>query len=62
MNLRASQRIGIAVLVDREVDALDGLLAELRLGPRDQRHYDALEERAQAIAARLVDAFRKGQR
>ena len=62
MNEAPQPRTSLVALIDHEVDALDGLLAELRLGPRDQRHYDALEERAQAIGARLRDAFRKGQR
>lgn len=62
MNYRPPLRTSLVTLIDREVEALDGLLAELRLGPRDQRHYDALEERAQAIGAGIVAAFRKGQR
>ena len=48
--------------LERELDAgssaLDSLLAEVRLGVRDQRHYDQLEERADAISEQLRGAFR----
>lgn len=45
-------------LVDAQVEALDGLVAELRLGIRNQRHFDELEERAVAIGKSLRAAFR----
>ncbi|MCW3837830.1 hypothetical protein ACFQ1E_17430 [Sphingomonas canadensis] len=39
-------------------DELDLLVRDLRLGIRGAGHLDTLEERAQAIAAALVAAFR----
>lgn len=42
-------------------DALDRLIRDARLSPNRQRHdlrHDALEERAQAIAASIVASFR----
>jgi hypothetical protein len=62
VTLRVNPKVSIVLLVDREVDALDGLLAALRNGPISPRQYDALEERAQGIGDRLRDAFRKGKR
>ena len=55
---RATARPGLATLLDREVGRLDQLLGDVRLGVRDQRHFDELEERAQGIAQRLTAAFR----
>lgn len=52
----------ILVLLEHERDALDALIADVSVGPRDQRHYDALEERAQGIAVQLRAAFRRGTR
>lgn len=37
-------------------------MAELSLGIRNQRHFDDLEERADAIGKGLRDAFRRGLR
>lgn len=51
-------RPSLAVLVDRQIDQLDRLASELRGGIRGPAHFDALEERAQAIAAALIGAFR----
>ncbi|WP_375290898.1 hypothetical protein [Qipengyuania sp.] len=48
--------------LDAQVDALDGLLAEVRLGVRNQRHFDELEESAVAIGTGLRDAFRTAPR
>lgn len=48
----------VAQLLDSEVDQFDALLAEVRGGFRDQRHFDALEERARGLAARIIAAFR----
>lgn len=50
-------RPSLAVLVDRQIDALDQLASELRGGIRGPAHFDMLEERAQAIGAALVAAF-----
>ncbi|WP_338445936.1 hypothetical protein V5F89_12375 [Pelagerythrobacter marensis] len=49
-------------LLDEQVDALDSVMAEVRLGIRNQRHYDDLEERAGAIGAEIRGAFREGRR
>lgn len=51
----------IWALVDAEVDMLDRLLAELRGGIRDQRHFAELEARADGIGKRLRAAFRGKQ-
>lgn len=48
----------IADATERASSDLDTLIQELRLGIRDRRHYDQLEERARAIADALVMAFR----
>lgn len=37
---------------------IDVMLAEISTGVRDHRHFDALEEQAQAIAVDLRKAFR----
>ncbi len=47
----------IADQLERASDELDLLIRDARL-LRDQRRYDALEERAQAIAASIVASFR----
>ncbi|MDG6079768.1 hypothetical protein E3U23_11265 [Erythrobacter litoralis] len=57
---RQPPRPSVETLVDTQVEALDGLMAELRLGIRDQRHFDRLEERGAAIAAGIRAAFREG--
>lgn len=54
-------RPSIELLLDREVAALDEIMAEVRGGIRHQRHLDELEERATAVAAGLIAAFRGGQ-
>lgn len=45
--------------LDREVDALDRLVGEVRHGICGPAHYDQLEEQAEAIARRLRKVFRK---
>lgn len=57
-----SNRPSLEQLLDAQVDTLDGLLAEVRLGVRNQRHYDQLEERAEAHAKAVRGAFRTGRR
>lgn len=44
--------------LERASQSLDRLIGEARLGIRSQRHFDTMEEQAQAIAARIVSAFR----
>ena len=58
----SSQKPSIAQLCDTEVDELDTLMAELRAGIRDQRHFDELEARADGICRNIRNAFRSGQR
>lgn len=58
---RPAPRPSVVQLLDREVSALDELMADLRSGPLGQGHFDALEERAHGIAARIRGAFRGGQ-
>lgn len=55
-------RPSIEQLLDMQVQALDELIAEVRLGIRSAVHFDSLEERAQAIAGGLRRAFREGER
>ena len=55
-------RPSIEQLLDEQVEALDGVMAELRAGTRNQRHHDDLEERACAIASGIRGAFRDGRR
>lgn len=57
---RSGARLSIATLLDAQVEALDGLMAEVRLGIRNQRHFDELEERADTIGRGLRCAFREG--
>lgn len=52
-------KLSIETKLDRQVCALDELVAEVRGGIRDQRHFDRLEERANAISAGVIGAFRK---
>ncbi len=54
-------RPSIETLCDEQRCALDGLMAELSLGIRNQRHFDELEEKADAIGKRLRAAFREGR-
>ena len=53
-----ARRRDIATLIDREVEALDLLMCELRCGILSARHFDELEARADGIAARIRAAFR----
>lgn len=55
-------RPSIEQLLDEQVDALDRLMAEVRLGIRGPAHYDRLEQQAGDIADRLRVAFRAGPR
>lgn len=48
----------LATLLDREVDALDRLVASVRLGVTSAARFDELEERAQGIGRRIARAFR----
>ncbi|MET0181093.1 MAG: hypothetical protein ABW194_11530 [Novosphingobium sp.] len=52
----------LETLLDLAVGEIDELLAEVRTGVRDQRHFEALEERAAAIAAKIRGAFRARRR
>ena len=56
------KRPSIESLLTDQQSALDGVLNEVSLGIRNQRHFDELEERACAIADGCRDAFRKGAR
>ncbi len=51
-------RPSVATLVDRQIDALDALVSELRGGIRGPAHFDELEARAHEIGTALVGAFR----
>lgn len=48
----------LETLLDGAVSDLDNLMAEVRLGVRDQRHFDTLEEWADGIGKRIRGAFR----
>jgi hypothetical protein len=52
----------LETLLDPAIGMIDELLAEARSGVRDQRHFEALEEQATAIAVLLRDAFRTARR
>lgn len=52
----------IEQLLDREIDALDQLMADVRGGIRGPEHFDRLEAEATRIAGALRDAFRRGSR
>lgn len=54
-------RLSIETLLDREVSALDHLVAEVRDGISGPRHFDELEQRADRIGHGVRDAFRKGR-
>lgn len=54
-----ASKVSIETKLDRQVCALDELVAEVRSGIRDQRHFDQLEERAKAISVALAGAFRR---
>lgn len=49
-------------LLAEQQAALDGVMAEVSLGIRNQRHYDDIEERVTAIATGLRSALRQGAR
>lgn len=57
-----ADRPSIEQQLDEQVAQLDGLMADVRLGIRNQRHFDELEARAVAIATNIRNAFRKGTR
>jgi hypothetical protein len=44
--------------LDAATDALDSLKAEVRLGFRDQRHFDEMEEQAEAGCKKVRGSFR----
>lgn len=44
--------------LERAIDQLDRVLAEVRSGIRGARHYDDLEARGQQAATTVVTAFR----
>ena len=60
--MRGKAAVSMETALDRQVTALDELVGEVRSGIRDQRHFDALEERAQAISAGVLAPFRKRAR
>lgn len=51
----------IAALVREQVDALDGFMAEVGLGVRNQRHVDDLDEKLGVIVDKLGAARRLGR-
>lgn len=55
-------RPSLEQLLSEQQSALDGVMNEVTLGIRNQRHYDELEERGQEIAVGVRDAFRIGRR
>lgn len=50
--------VSLETLLDACVTDLDVMIAEVRIGVRDQRHFDTLEETASGIATRIRGAFR----
>lgn len=58
ISARPSRPPSLAALLDQQVDELDALLNEVRLGIRSTRRFDELEEKAGAIADALRAAFR----
>jgi hypothetical protein len=50
------------MLLSEQLSALDGVMNEVTLGIRNQRQFDELEERGNAIAAGVRNAFRRGHR
>lgn len=58
----ARRPLSLETLLDIEVSALDGVMAEVRRGIRDAVHFDALEQRVTDIAMGLRAAFREKQR
>lgn len=57
-----ADRPSIEQQLDEQVAQLDGLMADVRLGIRNQHHFDELETRAAAISANIRNAFRRGRR
>jgi hypothetical protein len=55
---RVTRRLSLEAQLDEQQSELDQVLAEVRSGVRDARHYDELEERAHSIAGGLKAAFR----
>ncbi|MDX3908886.1 MAG: hypothetical protein QHC67_03610 [Sphingobium sp.] len=51
----------IADQLERASDDLDQVICSARLGVRNARQFDDLEEQAQGIAAKIVAAFRGEQ-
>lgn len=52
-------RLSTADKLERCVPVLDELAHAARLGTRNARHFDELEERAQQLAADIIAAFRR---
>lgn len=52
-------RPSLEQLLDEQVSELDALIGEVRGGVRGAAHFDALEERANAIGKSLRAAFRR---
>jgi hypothetical protein len=52
----------LETLLDREVEAFDQVMSEVRNGVRGPAHYDELEERVTTIASGMRAAFRKAAR
>lgn len=55
-------RPSLEMLLSEQLSALDGVMNEVTLGIRNQRQFDELEERGNAIAAGVRNAFRRGHR
>lgn len=58
---RPAPKVSIAALVRVQVDALDGFMAEVGLGVRNQRHVDDLDDRLGRIIEQLSLARRAGR-
>lgn len=53
-----AEKPSLEQLLDEQVSELDALVGEVRMGVRGAAHFDALEERANAIGKGLRAAFR----
>lgn len=51
----------LEMALSEQSSALDGVLAEVSLGIRNQRHFDELEERVDTICTATRAAFRSGR-
>ena len=51
----------LEMALSEQSSALDGVLAEVSLGIRNQRHFDELEERVDGICTATRAAFRSGR-